>query len=60
MNREEMLEEMNELGAHIIAAVHGAAYAPLSYVRRYNDLVQAVFGGEDLEIKEANEDGRES
>ena len=59
MNREEKLMEMNELGAHIIAAVHGAAYAPLSYVRRYNDLVQAVFGEEDPEIREA-EDGRES
>lgn len=59
MNREEKLMEMNELGAHIIAAVHGATFIPLSYVRRYNDLVQAVFGEEDPEIREA-EDGRES
>ena len=59
MNREEKLMEMNELGAHIIAAVHGATFIPMSYVRRYNDLVKAVFGEEDPEIREA-EDGRES
>ena len=59
MNREEMLEEMNELAAHIIAAVHGATFIPMSYVRRYNDLMQAVFGEEDPEIREA-ENGRES
>ena len=52
MNREEKLMEMNEPGAHIIAAVHGDTFIPMSYVRRYNDLVQAVFGGEDPELKE--------
>ena len=60
MNREEKLMEMNEIGAHIISAVHGAAIIPMAYVRQYNDLVKAVFGDEDPEMKEADEDGRES
>ncbi len=60
MNREEKLMEMNELGAHIISAVHGATFIPMSYVRRYNDLMKDVFGEEDPEMKEADEDGRES
>ena len=53
MNREEKLEEMGELADHIMGALTAGTYIPMSYVRRYNDLVQAVFGGEDPEITEA-------
>lgn len=60
MNREEKLMEMTELANHIMGALNAGTFIPMSYVRRYNDLVQAVFGEEDPEIKEANEDGRES
>ena len=60
MSREERLMEMSELADHIIGALHRGTFIPMPYVRRYNDLVRAVFGDEDPEVKEANEDGRES
>ena len=53
MRREEKLEEMGELADHIIGALRSGTFIPMSFVRRYNDLVQAVFGGEDPEITEA-------
>ncbi|MBQ2063489.1 MAG: hypothetical protein II456_02820 [Firmicutes bacterium] len=53
MRRDENLEEMGELADHIIGALRSGSFIPMSYVRRYNDLVQAVFGGEDPEITEA-------
>ena len=55
MRREEKLEEMGELADHIIGALRSGSFIPMSYVRRYNDLVQAVFGGEDPELKEAED-----
>ena len=53
MNREEKLMELTEIAKHILGAVNGITYIPMSYVRRYNDLVKSVFGEEDPEIKEA-------
>lgn len=52
MNREEKLEKMGELADHIIGALRSGTFIPMSYVRSYNDLVQAVFGDEDPEMKE--------
>lgn len=54
MRREEKLEEMGELADHIIGALRSGTFIPMSFVRRYNDLVQAVFGGEDPEIMAAD------
>lgn len=55
MTKEERLEEMNEIADHILGALRKASFVPMSYVRRYNDLVKAVFGGEDPEIEEAKD-----
>lgn len=59
MNREQKLEEMKEIADHILGALLKASFVPMSYVRRYNDLVKAVFGGEDPEIEEAEDGDRE-
>ena len=52
MNREEKLMEMTEIAGHIESAIKSAAFVPISYIRRYNQLVKEVFRDEDPEIKE--------
>ncbi|MBQ1290682.1 MAG: hypothetical protein IIY28_04955 [Lachnospiraceae bacterium] len=55
MKREEQLIEMTELANFILGAINGCAEIPICYVRRYNALHKAVFGGEDPEIVEAQD-----
>lgn len=53
MNREQKLMEMNEVADHIVSAIKAGVPVPMSYVRRYNQILHEVFGDEDPEIQEA-------
>ena len=47
--------EMKEVADHIVEAIKSGAFVPISYIRRYNQIVKDVFGDEDPEIREAKE-----
>ena len=53
MTKEEKLMEMNEVAGHIMSAIKSGVPVPMSYVRRYNQILKDVFGDEDPEILEA-------
>ena len=53
MTKEEKLMEMNEVAGYITSAIKSCVPVPMSYVRRYNQILKDVFGDEDPEILEA-------
>ena len=54
MTKEEKLMEMNEVAGYITSAIKSGVIVPMSYVRRYNQILKEVFGDEDPEIQEAD------